>query len=334
MLVHILWITVGLVVLTVGADLLIRGASRIALAIGISPLVVGLTIVACGTSAPELAVSVQAGFAGQSEIAIGNVVGSNIFNMLCILGLCAIVSPLRTPVQLMKIDAPVMVIATLVFYALAYSSSLHFWEGFALVIALVAYMTFLILHSRKATAENRELAKEFSKESHLEKPPKSEQHWSISLLLCIVGLGFLILGAQWLVFGSVSLAQILGISNTIIGLTIVAAGTSLPEVATSVVATYRGEKELAIGNVIGSNTFNLLGITGCAAMVSTGGLPVEPSMLWVHIPVMVLATVILVPMMFTGKSVNRWEGVLLLLGYVVFNAYIVMDALSREASGS
>ncbi len=334
MILNLLLIAVGLVILTIGADLLVRGASRIALSIGISPLVVGLTIVACGTSAPEMAVSVQAGYSGQSEIAIGNVVGSNIFNGLVILGLCALISPLSTPLQLMKIDAPVMVVSTLTIYALAYTSRIGFWDGFALVLSLIAYVTFLIIHSRKKTRENLELTKEFTEEFHLEKPPKSEQHWAISSLICIIGLGFLILGAQWLVSGSVSLAEMLGISNTIIGLTIVAAGTSLPEVATSVVATYRGEKELAIGNVVGSNTFNLLGIMGCAALVSGDGIPIDAEMFWIHLPVMVVSTLVLIPMMVTGKRINRWEGMVLLVGYAFYNGYIVWDAMNRESSAT
>lgn len=246
----------GLAALVAGAELLVRGASRLALSFGISPLVVGLTIVAFGTSAPEVAVSLGAVADGTTDLAIGNVVGSNIFNVLLILGLAAVISPLCVHVQVIRQEVPMMIGAALVLVALVLDGRLSRGESGLLLALLVVYTVYLIRQSRAAAPND---LTEYEKSA-----PHSrwDSHWAVQLLLVGGGLALLVFGADWLVAAAVSFAKALGVSDLVIGLTIVAAGTSMPEVATSVMATLRGERDIAVGNVIGSNLFNILGCLG------------------------------------------------------------------------
>ncbi|MCA9134594.1 MAG: calcium/sodium antiporter, partial [Planctomycetales bacterium] len=247
----ILWplisIVCGLVTLVVGGELLVRGASLLAMAMRISPLVIGLTVVAFGTSAPELGVSLQAATSGAADVAIGNVLGSNICNVLMILGLAALVTPLAVSSQLIRIDVPIMILASLAFWAFAWDLQIVRWEGIVLFTSLIFYIVFCIRQSRK---ERSVVVEEFAHELPVPSGLTSRRWVQVALLL--VGLVLLGLGSKWLVGGAVSLATQWGVSELIIGLTIVALGTSLPEVVTSVVASLRGERDIAVGNVIGS----------------------------------------------------------------------------------
>lgn len=323
----IVYLVLGLVLLGVGADLLVRGASHLALRFGISPLVIGLTVVAFGTSAPELAVSVQAGLAGQSGIAVGNIVGSNIFNVLVVLGFSALITPLVVSQQLIRIDVPLMIGASVLFLIMGFDGRIGLFDGLLLTGGIVAYIVFTIQQSRKeSTAVQTEYAQEFGGETTplLGRLP-------VQIGLIVGGLVLLVLGATWLVDSAVSIARALGVSEVIIGLTIVAAGTSLPELATSVVAAMRGERDIAVGNVIGSGLFNLLAIAGIAAVVTPGGLEVATALIRFDIPVMVVVALACLPIFAVGHRIARWEGVLFLSYYLAYLSYLVLATTQHTA---
>jgi cation:H+ antiporter len=319
----------GLILLVIGAELLVRGASKVAAIFGISPLVIGLTVVAYGTSTPELAVSLQAGLSGNANIAVANVVGSNIFNVLFILGICAIAKPLVVAQQLVRLDVPLMIGISLIVFGMAFDGHLNWLDGLLLTAGILTYTTWAIRKSRQETAA---VKAEYEQEYGAQIAPNhSALEIAKQALLILSGLGILVLGARWLVNGSIELAQVLGVSDTIIGLTIVAAGTSLPELATSVVATMRNERDIAIGNVVGSNLYNLLAILGLACLFTPGGLVVAPSMLAFDLPVMVAVAVACLPIFFTGYTIARWEGLVFFGSYIAYTTYLVLAATQHDA---
>lgn len=320
---------VGLLLLLVGAELLVRGASKLALSLGISPLVVGLTVVAFGTSSPELAVSVQSAWSGRVDIALGNVVGSNIFNALFILGISAVIMPLLVHQQLIRQEVPVMIGASLLLWVLAADGDINRWDGLLFVGLLLVYTFLVIRQSRRETAAVRDIYS--SKESTPGDGQTWDRHWGVQVLLVLVGLGLLVLGANWLVEAAVTVARELGMSELVVGLTIVAAGTSLPEVATSILAAIRGERDIAVGNVVGSNIFNILGVLGISASVAPDGLAVASSLLAFDLPVMIAVALACLPIFFTGHLIARWEGVLFLAYYAAYTAYLILDASGHDA---
>ncbi|MCX6041774.1 MAG: calcium/sodium antiporter [Caldilinea sp.] len=313
----------GLVTLVAGAELLVRGGSRLAAALGISPLVIGLTIVAFGTSAPEMAVSVQSALSGQVDIAVGNVVGSNIFNVLFILGLSALIVPLVVAQQLVRVDVPIMIGTSVVVWLLALDGRIGRWEGALLFAGILVYTIFLIVQSQRE--RNKEVMAEYEAE-YAVREPRTVQRMLLNVGLIAGGLVLLVLGSRWLVDGAVELARVLGMSELVIGLTIVAAGTSMPELATSVVAAIRGERDIAVGNVVGSNIFNLLSVLGISALVSSQGTPVSAQMLVTDIPFMVAVAVACLPIFFTGYTIARWEGLVFVVYYGLYTAYLLLDA--------
>lgn len=317
----------GLGLLVLGGELLVRGASRLALALGLSPLVVGLTVVAFGTSAPEMAVSVQSAQRGEIDLALGNVVGSNIFNALFILGISAVVAPLIVNIQLIRQEVPVMIGASVLLIVLALDGRVGFFDGMLLFGLLIVYTVVLVVRSRRESAQARA-----EYEHELPAPRGWDRHWSVQMLLVVAGLVLLVLGSRLLIDAAVTVARALGVSELIVGLTIVAAGTSLPEVATSVMATIRGERDIAVGNVVGSNTFNLLGVLGFTAIAAPGALPVPPSMIAFDLPVMLAAAVACLPVFLTGRTIARWEGVVFLGYYVAYTAYLVLAAQRHDGA--
>jgi cation:H+ antiporter len=308
----------GLLLLIVGAELLVRGASRLARSFGVSPLVIGLTVVAFGTSAPEMAVSVQAAWKGQADLAFGNVAGSSIFNVLFILGVSACLAPLVVARQVVRQEVPVMVAVTGLAWLLAADGAVGRGEGLLLVLGLALYTCIQILQGRRAARD----------EPASPVPPPRR---ALPALAVLAGLGLLVLGSRLFVGGAVELARILGLSELVIGLTIVAAGTSLPEVATSILAAVRGERDIAVGNVVGSNLFNLLGVLGVSAAVAPAGVPVAPGALAFDVPVMFAAAVACLPIFFTGHRIARWEGLLFLGYYGAYVAYLILAAASHDA---
>lgn len=322
-----IWFIPGLIALVLGAELLVRGASKLALSFGISPLVVGLTVVAFGTSSPELAVSVQSAWTGRVDIALGNVVGSNIFNILFILGVSALITPLIVNRQLVRQEVPLLIGVSLLLWGLASDGGIGRWDGLVLVVLLVSYTVLVIRQSRRETAADREANGEVTELDET----AWDRHWGVQLLLVAVGLVLLVLGSNWLVDAAVTLARQLGMSELIVGLTIVAIGTSLPEVATSVMAAVRGERDIAVGNVIGSCVFNILAVLGISASIAPGELLVPASMLAFDLPVMVAVTVACLPIFFTGHLIARWEGGVFLAYYMAYTAYLILDASGHDS---
>ena len=317
-------LAVGLVFLTLGAELLVRGASSIATRFGIAPIVIGLTVVAFGTSAPEFAVSAQGALTGNSDVAIGNVVGSNTFNILLVLGLSATIGSLTIEQRIIKRDIPILLLVSAVIYGLTLNELVGRIEGGILFVGLLAYTWWLLQDARKAesakvTAEYDE-AVDALEDGLVSKP----LYFQIGLVL--VGLALLILGSRFLVSSATTIAEAFGVSDLVIGLTVVAAGTSLPELATSVMAAYRGQRDIAVGNVVGSSLFNLLGVLGSAAALSSSGIPVDRELIRLDFPVMLAATLVLIPICWNGFAIKRWEGMLLAAFYVAYVAYLVMDA--------
>jgi cation:H+ antiporter len=329
---NILLFLAGLVALVIGAELLVRGASKLALSFGISPLVVGLTIVAFGTSAPEVAVSVGAVLDGRTDIAIGNVVGSNIFNVLFILGVSALIVPLVVNIQLIRQEVPIMVGASVLLLALGIDGTLSWMDGALLFALLVAYTVFLVVQSRRETkAAQDEYAQELQ--------PAVKGTWDsklpAQLALIAAGLVALVLGSEWLVTASVSFAKAMGVSDLVIGLTIVAAGTSMPEVATSITAAIKGERDIAVGNVVGSNTFNILGCLGISGLVSgEAGLAMSLALMNFDIWVMLAVALACLPVFLTGREIARWEGGVFIVYYAAYVAYLILAAQQHALLGT
>ena len=306
----------------VGAELLLRGASRVAAMLGISPLLVGMTVVAVATSAPELAVGITAAREGRGSLAVANIAGTNMFNILFILGLSAAIRPLPLQLQSIRLDVPVMAASTVVLFLMAWDGLLSRLEGFVLVAASLPYAVALVRWSRRESPEMRqEFAQEFSREALSTGRGLGHAAWNTTLFL--VGLGLTVLGADLLVAGAVNLARLLGVSDVIIGLTIVAVGTSAPELATTFVATLKDERDVAIGNLIGSGISNVLVILGTTCLVSPRGVDVSRDVLWIDLPLAAAVAVICYPVFRTGRQVSRLEGVSFVLIYVTYMALLL-----------
>lgn len=317
-------IALGLVLLVIGADWLVRGASRLALALGMTPLVIGLTVVAIGTSTPELSVSLDAALAGSPGIALGNVVGSNIANVLLILGLVAVLVPLTVSRQLVWIDVPIMIAASLATVFMAWDGLISRAEGLLLMAAAVAYIGFLI-----------RLARRHPEQIPLpELPaaaPDGRHGWPRSVLLIVAGLGMLVFGANRLVAGATAIAASAGLSELVIGLTVVAVGTSLPEITTSLVSALRGHRDLAVGNIVGSNIFNLLLVLGGTAVLAPNGIDIGQGARSFDLPVMLAVAVACLPIFITGHQIARWEGAVFLGYYAAYVTYLLLDASGHDA---
>lgn len=323
-------LTGGLVALVAGGELLVRGASSLAAVVRISPLVIGLTVVAFGTSAPELAVSLQSCFAGKTDLAVGNVVGSNIFNVLFILGLSAAITPLLVSSQLVRVDVPLMIAVSVLLLVLGLDGRIGRIDGLLLFASLIVYTTWTIVQSRR---ESKRVQEEFREAvPHTNRPGRF--HLPIQIALIIAGLVLLSVGSRWLVAGSVRIATAAGLSELVIGLTIVAIGTSLPEVAASVVASIRGERDMAVGNVVGSNLFNIMSVLGLSALLAPAGIPISDGALRLDIPVMIAAALACLPIFFTGHRIDRWEGGLFLGYYLAYTVYLILTATNSSLTRS
>lgn len=318
----ILRFVAGLVFLVVGAELLVRGASKLATAAGISPLVVGLTVVAFGTSSPEVAASLAAAVQGQGDIAFGNVIGSNIFNILLILGLSAIVAPLIVAIQLVRIDVPIMIGSAVALVVMGLDGRIGRVDGLILFGSLVVYIVYTLRASRREGAQTNERE---------EARARGGKAIALNLLWVVLGLAVLVLGARWLVDGAVAAARAFGVSELVISLTIIAAGTSLPEVAASLIAAFRGQRDIAVGNVVGSNIFNILCVMGLAGLLSPDGVPAARSAMVFDIPVMLAASVACLPIFFSGFRIDRWEGFLLFGYYCAYVAFVLLAAAEHAA---
>ncbi|MBA3547275.1 MAG: calcium/sodium antiporter [Nannocystis sp.] len=326
----LVYFCIGLVLLIIGAELLVGGASRIAARLGLSPLVIGLTIVAFGTSAPELAVSTTGALGGQADLALGNVVGSSIFNVLLILGMTALVAPLTVQRQLVRIDVPIMIAVSGLCWLFALDGVVSRLDGAILAGGILTYTTTLIMMSRRESARAALAAAEALQ------PPEPPTRGlfgrlPVQLVMIVAGVAMLVLGSRWLVEGAIAVAHSLGISELVISLTIVAAGTSLPELATSVLAAFRGQRDIAVGNVVGSNIFNILCVLGFTSLIAPKGVAVAPAALSFDIPVMTAVAVACLPLFITGGVVSRWEGAVFVLYYIAYTVYLVLAAQEHDA---
>ncbi len=318
-------IVLGIVALVVGGELLVRGAASLARAARISSLVIGLTVVAYGTSAPEMAVSVQAALKGSADVAVGNVVGSNIINVLVVLGVSALVAPLVVSMALLRRDVPLMILASLAFWLVCLDGSVNRIEGLAGLILLVAWTIWLVLASRKESADQ---VAEGADPDQLADLPATQPVW-LAVVLVLAGLAVLVFGADRLVEGSIAIARTLKISELIIGLTIVAAGTSLPELVTSVIASLRGERDISVGNVVGSNVLNILGVMGVSGLVSPQPVAVSSDCLYFDMLVMIAVAFACLPVFLSG-IILWWEGALFVGYYILYVWYLVLFQTGSE----
>ncbi len=305
----------GLAVLVVGAEILVRGSVGTALRFGLTPLLIGLTIVAFGTSAPELVVSIQAASNGSDDIALGNIIGSNISNIALILGVAALIQPLKVQASIIRKDVPILLGASMLLVFFLSDGVISQLEGFFFFSGVVVFTIASIRMAKMETAA--EVNAEFE-----DVIPKKQFPLWLNLLMVVAGLGFLVLGANLLVDGAIDIASSIGMSQAVVGLTIVAVGTSLPELATSVMAAFKKEGDIAIGNVVGSNIFNILCILGITAMilpVSQGGITIIDTLLMLGL------TVFLLPVLKSGYIVSRMEGGVLLAVYIVYTSYLVLS---------
>ncbi len=321
----VLELVAGLVVLTVGAEFLVRGASSLARAMGIPAIIIGLTIVAFGTSAPELVVSVQSAFKGRPDLSIGNVVGSNIFNILFILGASALIVPLAVARRLIVIDVPIMIGLSLLVYLMGRDGILDRLDGILFFTGLIAYVSWLFV-------QHRQRPKQADPAAPAESVPGIEEDDSkpvsvpLALVFVVGGLLMMVYGSDLFCEAAAEIARRLGVSELVIGLTIVAMGTSLPEVATSLVAACRGERDIAVGNAVGSNLFNIMCVLGVAATVAPAGIDVSQAALAFDIPVMILVAVVCLPVCYTRREISRWEGGLFFFYACAYVTYIVLTA--------
>ncbi len=319
----------GFVLLIAGAELLVRGASRLAMAAGISPLVVGLTVVAYGTSSPELAVTIQSTYAGQADLAIGNVVGSNIANVLLVLGVTASVSPLVIDQKLVRKEIPLMIGIFFLLLALGLDRKIGLIDGLIFTAGAIAYTVFVIGQSRK---EIKVIHEEYELEFDGDKAKITGPLVLLTqIIFIIVGLGLLVVGSRWLTDGAIVLARLFGVSELVIGLTVIAIGTSLPEIATSVVACLRNEQDIVVGNIVGSNIFNILFVLGLGSIVSPNGIDVSATALAFDIPVMIAIAIACLPIFFSDNRIARWEGALFLGYYVAYTMYLYLQATRHSA---
>ena len=313
------WFVLGLVALISGAEFVVRAASKLAGFFGVSRLVIGLTIVAFGTSAPELAISLKAGLADQTDLMMGNIVGSNITNILLIIGLTALVLPLKVNTNLIRFDVPVMIAISILLFFFALSGSITFVESAILAFLLVVYLVYLGFHGKNPSVP-----------LDAEKEKSTPVLIFLYLVLGIAGLVLLINGAGWMVDSAIVLAQMAGVSELVIGLTIVALGTSLPEVVTSLVAAFKGERDIAVGSVVGSNILNILAVLGVSGLFIPE-INVQQSLITFDLWIMLAVSFACLPIFFTGNRIARWEGVIFLGYYIAYMVYLFLSSAEHAA---
>jgi cation:H+ antiporter len=325
----LIFFILGFILLSFGADVLVRGAASLAEILGISRLLVGLTIVAFGTSAPELAVNIQSAVLDKPDIAVGNVIGSNILNILLVLGVAAIIAPLGVHKRLTRLEVPLMIGVSFLLLFLAYDGLLSHWDGLLLASGIVFYSIFAIRTARQPCEPSEIESKKSEDDFETE---MSSMNILKQIFFVVAGLGLLVLGSNWLVDGAIELARYFGISELIIGLTIISIGTSLPELATVIAATIRNEQELVVGNIIGSNLFNILMVLGFTSLIAPNGLAVSHEAIVFDIPIMIAVALACLPIFFAGYLIERWEGGLFLAYYVAYTVYLFLTATEHPLS--
>lgn len=315
-----MWMAVGILLLVLGGNLLVRHASRLAEVAGIPAVIIGLTVVAFGTGSPELFTSAYGRIAGEGGMALGNVVGGIIFNVFFILGLSAVLTPMAVHSKLLSQEVPVVLALSVVTVLFSLSGTIAKWQAGILLMTFVVYTGWVAYQSYFETIPASGV------DENPETVPAPDTHWMVSVFLLLVGLVCLAAGGRFFVTSAARLAGSLGVSRELIGLTVVGVGTSLPELVTTLVASLRGESDIAVGNVVGSNLFNLTVVLGCTGLLGTGGLPVPEQLMEFDMLVMIAGAVVCLPVMFSGRRLDRWEGVVFVLYYAVYLGYLVLQA--------
>ncbi len=313
----ILLLILGLVILIVGGEFLVRGAVGLSSAMKISPLVIGMTVVSFGTSAPELLVSIQSAMSGNPGIAIGNVIGSNIANLALVLGVTVMIFPIVAEQQTKKLDFPIMLFATFLFYIFALNLSLEFWEGLVFVLILLGFTYYLIVNSRKNT--KKELVEKDEAVGELAGAPIST---GVSVLFLLGGLVGLYFGSDWFVGGATGIARSFNLSDSVIGVTVVALGTSAPELVASIMAALKKQSDISVGNLIGSNIFNIFAVLGITSLVKP--IAVEESVMSFDMWWMIGISLLLVPVLYLGSKIGKLKGAVLVFSYVMYIVFVVL----------
>ena len=315
----------GLVALGVGGELLVRAAAQMARGLGLTPLLIGVTVVSLGTSAPELAVSLQAAVQGKAEVSVGNVVGSNLLNTLVVLGISSMIVPLVVAQRLVWWDVPIMIAATALVWFLGFDGALHASDGVLLLLLLTAYLVMAVVFSKsESAAVEEEYERELEAGGNMSVP--------VSAVVLVGGLLLLVFGADWFVEAASAMALAFGVSELVVSLTVVAVGTSLPELVTAVVAALRGENDIAVGNVVGSNIMNLLLILGVSSLFAKGALEVATPVIEFDLPFCLAAAVACLPIFWTGHRMERSEGALFVLAYAVYLTDLVLTATGHPSA--
>jgi cation:H+ antiporter len=315
------WLIMGIAALIGGAELVERGGSRLAARLGVPPLVIGLTVVSIGTSTPELAVGIEAVLRGSGSLAVGNIAGTNTLNILLILGLSALLKPLALSVRTVRFGLPMMIVAAVALMAMAWDGFLTRAEGAVLVGAALVFTVMIV---RLARLESRAVRAEFAREYGAPREGRATRDVAWHFALLVGGIAMIVVGAEWLVDGAVQLARMLGVSDAFIGLTVVAIGTSSPELVTTVIGTLRNTRDIAIGNLLGSSIYNIILILGVTCLIPPSGIDVDPDLVGVDLPVMTAVTLVCVPVFVSGHRVTRLEGALFVGAYVAYLTYLVL----------
>lgn len=322
MLSNVLTFLFGLVVITVGAEILLKGASKIASLLNIRPIVIGLTVVSIGTSLPELAVGLTAIGEGAGDIAVGNIAGTNIVNILFILGLSAAIRPLPLQMKSIRTELYTMIVAGILLFVLSLDGRLNTWDGLLMFTLGIIYLIIIVRTSKNERASvQSEFKEEFEPSTTKEKSDYKVWSWNIMLLFC--GIIATIYGAEKLVDGAVSIAQYFGMSDAVIGLTIIAIGTSAPELATTIVGTIRNERDVAIGNLLGSSIINIFIILGITSIFTSNGVNVSDDILWFDLPLVALVALVCYPVFRSDQMVSRREGILFVSLYLAYLSYLL-----------
>lgn len=315
------WFVIGLAALVLGAEVMVRGGAEVAARLGISPIVIGLTVVSIGTSLPELAVGVVAAQEGSGALAVGNIAGTNVVNLLLILGLSALILPLAMATRTLRFELPVMAGAAVLMLVLSLDGKLSRVDGIILVGCAIAYTVAVVRMTRR---ESRVVAGEYTETyAPTEVATTTRPTW-VHVLMMVAGIAVVVVGADWLVDGAVGMARGFGVSDALIGLTVVAIGTSAPELVTTVVSTVRGNRDIAVGNLLGSSIYNILLILGLTCVVAGDGLLLPASLVRIDIPIMVAVALACVPIFVTGRRVSRGEGGAMVAIYLAYLTFLLV----------
>jgi cation:H+ antiporter len=320
MIADLIWFVAGLIMLIVGSELLVGGGSRLAGRLGIPPIVVGLTVVSIGTSMPELAVGVVAAREGSASLAVGNIAGTNVVNLMLILGLSTLIRPLSMQMRTLRFDLPMMSVAALLLWALTFRGTMTRLDGLILLLGAIAYTAVVVRTSRQ---DSQQFAAELSTESAETGHRSGAGRISRDAAQLVGGIVIIVVGADWLVDGAVGMARAFGVSDALIGLTIVAIGTSAPELVTTIVSTVRGERDIAIGNLLGSSVYNIVLVLGITCLAAPRALQLEPALVCIDIPIMVAATLVCVPIFISGRRVSRAEGGAMVGAYLAYLTFLL-----------